>query len=477
MSVMKKIVFLLSSIFSTLCLSAQQDNNVTLMHLDTTREYVMKIEPIVYTNPDCQSFSLKVKFTYNQYNETIKAIISCPDSAKYDLIWKTNENIYIKGGKIRNLKDHFKKKGQKIALSTHFKTQVKDQGIDVVDQISCKNCNLQSCSTGRSKFNNPKLTNEIFYLKNLDLQLIFKVANNSNPEICFNAIIPVKFKNGLFSNNKKLALQYIAQGPIFKFFLKRDPCVEESNGIGKDLIVKIGKMESDYKAIAEARNMQDRTRFLQLKERYNNEYRSMNSLKEKYAQPKCDSTRKFITLLKKVTEISFEPCQAFEVRDLMDSISRNYGVVNDLCKKKNNAELKADSKDVDRLSRLLIEFNLENETFKSRLKYPPHKDCNDLSKAIKDYTRLLNSCIDGGGKCKVYIAEFKKAGDDINELINKWQINQLRKHDDFEEIITKTDSDIEKARLSCQNSKKITDAIKDYEKIKEAYNKITKYSK
>lgn len=475
MSVMKKIVFFLSSILCTLFLNAQE--NVTLTYPDTTREYIMKIEPVFYPNPDCKSFSLKVRFTYNPYDETIKAIITCQDSAKYDLIWLTNEKIYIMGGKISELKNHFKKNDQKIALSKHFKTQVKDQFIGNVVPISCKNCDLQSFIPGKSKFDNPKLTNEIFYLKNLDLQIIFKVTNKSNPEIQFCTIIPVKFKNSLFSSKKKLALQYIAEGLPFKFLINRDPCIEEINGIGRDLIVKMGKMMSDYKAIAEARNMQDRTRFLQLKERYDNEYKSMNSLKGKYAPPKCDSTTKFITLLTRVTEISFDPCQAFEVMDLTDSISKSYEEINNLCKQKNNAELKADNKNVYRLSRLLRDFNSENETFKSRLKDPPYKDCNDLNKKLKDYAKLLNSCIgiDGGGKCKGYIDEFRKAGDDINVLINKWKINQLRKHDGFEQIIATTDSDIEKARLSCKNSKMITDAIRDYESFKALYKDITKY--
>ena len=129
------------------------------------------------------------------------------------------------------------------------------------------------------------------------------------------------------------------------------------------------------------------------------------------------------------------------------------------------------------MSRLLNDYNSENETFKSRLKYSPYQDCDDLSKAIKENTRYLNNCYGGGGKCKGYIDEFKKAGDDINVLLNKWKINQLRKHDDFEKIIATTDSDIEKARLSCQNSKKITDAIRDYEYFKAAYRSITKYTK
>lgn len=472
---MKKIVLFLSSILCTFLLNGQE--NVSLMHLDTTREYVMKIEPIFYANPDCKSFSLRVKFAYNQYDETIKAIISFPDSAEYDVIWITNEKIYIKGGKIRDMKSHFKKNRQKIKTSKHFNTQVKDQRIDVVDPISCKNCDLQSCTTGRSKFNNPKLTNEIFYLRNLDLQLIFKVANNSNPEICFNAIIPVKLKNILFSKHKKLALQYIAQGSIFRFFIKRDPCIEEINDLGRDFIMNVRKMETDYKTIAETRNMQDRTRFSQLKELYDQEYRSMNSLKEKYAQPKCDSTRMFITLLKKLTEITFEPCQAFEVSVLKDSISKSSGAVNDLCKKKNNAMLREDSRDVARLSRLLNDFTSENETFQNRLKYPPYKDCNDMIRKVKEYSRLLNTCIAGGGKCKEFIEEFNQAGKDINELTNKWYTNQIKKHDDFEKIIAKTDSDINKARISCQNSKEIAEAIQEYETFKESYKKISKYKK
>jgi hypothetical protein len=472
---MKKIVLLLSFILCALYLDAQE--KINLMHLDTTREYVMKIEPLFYANPDCKSFSLNVRFTYNQYDETIKAMISCPDSTKYDLIWLTNEKIYIKGAKTRDLKKHFKKSSQKITLSKHFKTQGKDQGIDVIYPISCTNCDLQSCSAGRSKFDNPKLTNEIFYLRNLDLQLIFKVANNGNPEINFNAIIPVTLKHRFLSKHKKLAFQYCAQGPIFKFVVKRDPCVEEINGIGRELMLKIGKMVNDYNAIAGARNIQDRDRFSQLKEIYNNEYRSMNTLKEKYAQSTCDSTRYFITLLKKLTEISFEPCLAYEIEVLKDSISKSYSAVNDLCKKKNNAMLKSDSKEVDRLSRLLNDFTSENETFQNRLKDPPYKDCNEMGKKIKDYSRALNNCIGGGGKCKGYIDEFRKARDDINALINKWKVNPKRPHNDFEQIIAITDSDIENARLSCQNNKKITDAIKEYEDFKAAYKQITKYTK
>jgi hypothetical protein len=472
---MKRTVFLLSFILCTLILRAQE--KVTLMHQDTSREYTVTIVPFIYTNEACKKFSLKVRFTYNEYDETISALLTCPDSTKYDMIWKPRVRINTKGGKTKGLNEYFNKYGEKVSLSKHFKKQVKDQRIDFVDSVSCENCRIQGYRAGRKKFENPNLENELFYLKNLELKVIFDVANKSNPEINFCDFIPVLLKGS--SDKKKLELQYVAQGPIFKFSIKQDPCIEESNEIGREFMGQTHKMEHDYAVIAAARNQKNRALFDQLKLQYENEYKTMIPLKVKYAQSRCDSIQKLITLLRRVTEIPFEPCQSFEVKDLTDSIMKSYSVVNDYCKKKMSAEQKADWKEVNRLAMLLTDFKNENEVFKDRLAYSPYQDCSDLGKLMIKHSILLNSCIGGAGtsKCKVYISEFKRAGSDINELINRWNSGELKKHDRFEEIISKTDPDVDKARTSCQNNSNVTGAIHEYESFRASYIEITKYNK
>jgi hypothetical protein len=216
---MKKISILICLLLNTIIVFAQV--NISLKNNETSGDYTIKIAPFQYADANCQSFDLKIKFTYTQADETLTAIITSKKTPPYDMIWLTCDTIYVQGQ--QSIKTHFKNKNQKVSLSKQFEKQTTQQQIIRIPPILCENCSLEKYDLRSRKYINQQIENEVFYLNGMELHLVFKVDKDKNPEIYLSPIIPVKVKHPFLSKKEKLEFQYVANTEPFLFKIKREP--------------------------------------------------------------------------------------------------------------------------------------------------------------------------------------------------------------------------------------------------------------
>ena len=191
---MKRLTILIC--FYMLSFLAAAQTAVTLKHMDTI-SIPLPVKPYNYIDSKCENVDLKIKFVFNQIDETITAIISRSNNTNTDLTYNfvfiPKKELSLKSK--RKLNKQFKEEyHQQLSYGKQFRRQIKETGIDKITPILCEGCTIDTCfSMDKVRYVNPLLVNEIFPLSSINLVLKFNVINkSSNPKITLANFIPVK---------------------------------------------------------------------------------------------------------------------------------------------------------------------------------------------------------------------------------------------------------------------------------------------
>ena len=238
-------------------------------------------------------------------------------------------------------------------------------------------------------------------------------------------------------------------------------------------------MKDDFDKMEIAKKENNDIECKKIFDRVKSEYSKFN-YKEKYEKSQCEALRasikEYTANVDKIIKNScdVDPCKLPKTVQMMDSVNNYIAMLNTIydelksaCEAKNPYEskkLKNKASDIaSRCKAQLLEFEQIPACLQDLL------DKQDmLTQTIERYCNNMFPC-------NLNPSELKQAGDEINSLINKWNLKKLKTHDAFEGIRSKYDQQINSADPSCKNRNK--EAISEYNSFVSAYISITKYKK
>ena len=448
----------------------------------------LDITPFGYSNPNCKKVDLKIKFMFDQYSETIKAIISCETTPDYNLIWMSptakDLNIVDASSFKKLLRTNYK---HPIILSRYFKKQIKLKKIDKIEGVKTEQCEFANLiADDNVRFANMfgLLKNEMFDLNkmittNSKIELVFNILYKSNHvKISLPTFIPASKDNLAFSSGK-IKFQYAAIPENFEITILRDPCLIASEEIKKQIDI----LKKEYSDEEQARGANNKSECEKIKEKSKTEN---EAFKQKYKDNQCNEVIEILKDYDKLIEsiLIFE-CEADPCKNsLKDSVQISYDNINSVCQAINILKDKnGNEKEIKMLKTQLREFETENNRFKEKYKSlnPP---CNKIEKLINsNINKIRNYCAEGKAQVKaevkaggnlppVKLSEINSAFDQINDLYNNWG-KTVNNNDEFKKIVTKIDAKIN--NMDEKSKAKFKKEIDAYKKMVQMYIKKTNY--